>query len=403
MRNGKIAKLPESIREQLNQRMENDDDGPALLDWLNGLPETRQTLQDGFQGAPITRQNLCEWRQGGFREWQLRHQFIGQAQDLSNAAGDLDKTLGACPLPGALVSMLATRYAAVLNSWDGEPDPKLEEKLRLLRSLARDVALIQRTSHQAARQEAEQRQRQEEERQRETKERKAKIIAPIMALMMQKACAGTLGGDTWAVMVGALLAATQYDQPVDNYFPADLPLRLSEVSPKDLVTLYFQERFFQDFGEYLVAKKPAPSNPVAPEEHPEGGAPRRPDVAQSPSNPVAPEEDPAQAEPDSGMGIDGKHGSVAPDEDPGQTPSNPVAPEDHPEGGAPRRPDEDLSQTQPSQVGVAELRPPEGPAKEDQAQSNPVAPKVAFDPSHSSPWSLSHRLMLGDSVARVRS
>ena len=38
-RNGKIARLPLEIREQLNRRLDDGEQGQPDLDWLNALPE----------------------------------------------------------------------------------------------------------------------------------------------------------------------------------------------------------------------------------------------------------------------------------------------------------------------------------------------------------------------------
>jgi hypothetical protein len=72
-RNGKIARLPCEVRELLNQRLRDGVGGLAVLDWLNGLPEVQEIIQEDFGGVPISKQNLSEWRAGGYREW-LRHE-----------------------------------------------------------------------------------------------------------------------------------------------------------------------------------------------------------------------------------------------------------------------------------------------------------------------------------------
>jgi hypothetical protein len=38
-RNGKIARLPQEIREQVNRRLEDGEPGKQIAEWLNGLPE----------------------------------------------------------------------------------------------------------------------------------------------------------------------------------------------------------------------------------------------------------------------------------------------------------------------------------------------------------------------------
>jgi len=41
-RNGKIARLPMAVREELNLRMEQGVEGAGLLAWLNGLPKPKE-------------------------------------------------------------------------------------------------------------------------------------------------------------------------------------------------------------------------------------------------------------------------------------------------------------------------------------------------------------------------
>src|SRR5713101_951139 len=41
-RNGKIARLPLAIRQELNRRLQNGEQGKKLVAWLNALPEVRQ-------------------------------------------------------------------------------------------------------------------------------------------------------------------------------------------------------------------------------------------------------------------------------------------------------------------------------------------------------------------------
>lgn len=71
-RTGKIARLPEGVREELNRRLRAGALGPALLPWLNGLPEVRAVLTEFFDGKDINAQNLSDWRTGGFADWEKK-------------------------------------------------------------------------------------------------------------------------------------------------------------------------------------------------------------------------------------------------------------------------------------------------------------------------------------------
>jgi nicotinamide mononucleotide (NMN) deamidase PncC len=69
-RKGKIAQLPFDLREQLNQRLLDGEQGGTLLVWLNARGETAEAARrGGWQIAEITDGNLSEWRQGGFADW----------------------------------------------------------------------------------------------------------------------------------------------------------------------------------------------------------------------------------------------------------------------------------------------------------------------------------------------
>ncbi|HWB03853.1 MAG TPA: hypothetical protein VG796_12575, partial [Verrucomicrobiales bacterium] len=87
---GKIASLPRPLREEINHRMDRNVPARILADWLNSLPEVQQILRDSFDGNPINEQNLCNWRQGGFQEWQTRREFLERLQLFSESAADIE-------------------------------------------------------------------------------------------------------------------------------------------------------------------------------------------------------------------------------------------------------------------------------------------------------------------------
>ena len=73
-RTGKIARLPREIRDELNKRLDDNEQGIRLLEWLNSLPEVQQVLARQFAGRPINKVNLTAWRSGGFRDWLVRRE-----------------------------------------------------------------------------------------------------------------------------------------------------------------------------------------------------------------------------------------------------------------------------------------------------------------------------------------
>ena len=131
-RNDKIARLPRSLRDQLNHRLSANEDGDAILDWLNSTPNVKDLLARDFAGEPVSQQNLHEWRQGGFVEWQTRQDLFAEAADLTDANGEWD-ALAANDFTERLAAVLVVRYADALARWNGGDDEAFRLKLRDLR------------------------------------------------------------------------------------------------------------------------------------------------------------------------------------------------------------------------------------------------------------------------------
>jgi hypothetical protein len=68
-RTGKIARLPEPIREQLNQKLLNGTLGKDTVPWLNAMPEVQAVAAQYFGGRPVSEHNVSEWRHGGYQDW----------------------------------------------------------------------------------------------------------------------------------------------------------------------------------------------------------------------------------------------------------------------------------------------------------------------------------------------
>src|SRR5665213_723042 len=150
VRNGKIARLPLALREELNTRLECSEDGSDLLPWLNGLPDVQALLRDKFGGAEINKQNLSDWRQGGFQEWLARRSLAEEARELAQLSGLLE-TDTQCVLADAAAAVVAARLGTLVAHWDGEVDEAFEARTRILSRLGRSVTQLQRQAHQAAR------------------------------------------------------------------------------------------------------------------------------------------------------------------------------------------------------------------------------------------------------------
>jgi hypothetical protein len=167
-RNGKIARLPREIRDQLNRRLQNGEQGGPLLAWLNALPVVQAVLARDFGGSAISKQNLCEWRAGGFAEWQARQETLDQARELKADANEITAATDG-KLTDHLATVLATRYAALLAGWNGQVTDEFRRKLRVTHVLCQDIVELCRSGHSGARLKMEQ-ERLEREREKTEEE-----------------------------------------------------------------------------------------------------------------------------------------------------------------------------------------------------------------------------------------
>lgn len=146
-RNGRIARLPRAIREELNQRLDEGEPGKELVAWLNTLPEVVALAEAEHGGKPLREQNLSEWRKGGYRDWQIRQEAIEIADRLGEdaaawSAGDR------VPLTDSLAHWIAARYALATREIASASG---EDGWRLLRDLCRDLVELRRGDHSAER------------------------------------------------------------------------------------------------------------------------------------------------------------------------------------------------------------------------------------------------------------
>jgi hypothetical protein len=150
-RNGKIARLPHEVREELNQRLERAQPSPKLLEWLNALPEVQQILKEDFAGEPISRQNLSQWRQGGHLEWLARRDLCEDVRNFVQCADRMDECTDKDLADVAAVGV-AGRIGSLMANWDGEVNQKFEAQSRVLNRFCRSVTHLQRGVRQASEQ-----------------------------------------------------------------------------------------------------------------------------------------------------------------------------------------------------------------------------------------------------------
>lgn len=124
-RKGKIARLPARIRDEVCTRLQDGQDAPEILAWLNALAEVKEVMARRFRGEPVNEQNLHNWRTGGFREWQDEQAEVERLQSLAEFSARLVATTGLAMSDGA--AAIAT--GNILAQLESETDPEAIDML----------------------------------------------------------------------------------------------------------------------------------------------------------------------------------------------------------------------------------------------------------------------------------
>ncbi|MGP8198407.1 MAG: hypothetical protein ACLQU4_02765 [Limisphaerales bacterium] len=208
-RNGKIAHLPRSIRDELNQRLERSQPASQILPWLNGLEEVQEIIKEEFDGVPISEQNLSQWRQGGFQEWLVLRELCQEAGDVTDLAEAMQEETGQGVLADDVAVVLAARFGTLIAKWDGEVDAKFEAKSRVLNRLCRSVVQLQHGMHRARRESFEYTRQWEEQQKAEKEEMKQRLVQPFKDMMLVPSLAPAYGGGKLGRKIAAYVLAVQ--------------------------------------------------------------------------------------------------------------------------------------------------------------------------------------------------
>jgi hypothetical protein len=143
---GKIARLSEPIREQINHRLQDGENGRKIIPWLNAIDEVKTVLAQEFEGNEITDSNLSHWKLGGYRDWEGQQITLNEARRVISEGGELAKT-GDGALADKLAVWLVGRYVVVTRQLlKNGNSPKA---WKLLRELCHDLVSLRRGDHGA--------------------------------------------------------------------------------------------------------------------------------------------------------------------------------------------------------------------------------------------------------------
>ena len=140
----KIGRLPFAVRNELNERIRDGAQGAELLDWLNGLKETRKILREQ-KSAPINAQNLTDWRSSGYRDWLDDQDRADRIRRLAEVSQTLATAAGG-NAAGVGCNIATAKIMDILEAADEDEVADLATalvKLRASENAAQKVALAE--------------------------------------------------------------------------------------------------------------------------------------------------------------------------------------------------------------------------------------------------------------------
>jgi viroplasmin and RNaseH domain-containing protein len=143
-RNGKIARLPAPLREQINLRLQNGEKGRDIIAWLNSNNEVKALLASEFGGHEISDDNLSQWKHGGYHDWEMLQATLAETQRIVSEGAELDK-VGEKALGDKLAAWMLGRYAVATRKLIEHEDDQAAWKL--LREVCHDLVALRRGDH----------------------------------------------------------------------------------------------------------------------------------------------------------------------------------------------------------------------------------------------------------------
>jgi len=146
-RRGKIARLPQPIREQVNRRLENGVEGKQIVQWLNSLPKVKKLLAAEFDGQPVNEQNLSNWKLGGYQDWLSHQEALDASRQFAADAAELEDASGG-QLAAQMAVCLTARSALAMRNMPA-PEENPAAHLEWLRVLSAILCKMRRGEHDA--------------------------------------------------------------------------------------------------------------------------------------------------------------------------------------------------------------------------------------------------------------
>ena len=140
-RNGKIARLPEEIRDHVNDLITDGVDYPHIIDYLT---------QSGFPG--FSPQNLSRWKDGGYEDWLQHRSRMEELELKTSLAIELAKNSDGSKFQEATLNLTAIQFFELLNRFEpvhlakalAERPEKFPTIINSLAKLTREVIGLER-------------------------------------------------------------------------------------------------------------------------------------------------------------------------------------------------------------------------------------------------------------------
>lgn len=126
----KIGRLPFAVRNELNERIRDGAQGAELLDWLNGLKETKKILREMGSDA-VNAQNLTDWRSTGYKDWLDDQADADRFRRLAEVSHTLATAAGGSA--AGVACNIAT--AKIMDALEGADEDKIADLTRALAAL----------------------------------------------------------------------------------------------------------------------------------------------------------------------------------------------------------------------------------------------------------------------------
>ena len=126
----KIGRLPFAIRNELNERIRDGAQGAELLDWLNGLKETKKILRE-MESDAVNAQNLTDWRSTGYKDWLDDQADADRFRRLAEVSHTLASAAGGSA--AGVACNIAT--AKIMDALEGADEDKIADLTRALAAL----------------------------------------------------------------------------------------------------------------------------------------------------------------------------------------------------------------------------------------------------------------------------